>query len=44
MAHYQISRPLSVQTNVHNLNYEGSWGTFTYGEPRRVSVSMKYRF
>lgn len=48
MASYRISKPLSVQANVYNAfdkkYYEGSWGTFTYGEPRRLSVSMKYTF
>lgn len=48
MAHYQITKPLSVQANIYNLfdrkYYEGSWGTFTYGEPRRVLANLTYRF
>lgn len=49
MARYQISQPLSVQVNVYNLldkkYYESSWnGSFTYGEPRRVLLTMDYKF
>ncbi|MCV2216040.1 TonB-dependent siderophore receptor [Thauera sp. Sel9] len=49
MARYQISKPLAVQFNVYNLfdkkYYENSWSnSVTYGEPRRVSVNMKYTF
>lgn len=47
MARYQISGPLSLQLNLYNAldkTYrEGSWGTFTYGEPRRVLLSLDYR-
>lgn len=48
MAKYQLIEPLSVQLNVYNAldkkYYEGSWGTFTYGEPRRVLLSLDYQF
>lgn len=48
MARYQLNKSLSVQANIYNLfdkqYYEGSWGTFTYGEPRRILANLTYRF
>lgn len=48
MARYEISKALAAQINVSNLldkrYYEDSWATLTYGEPRRVLVTMDYRF
>lgn len=49
MARYQINKALSVQANIYNLfdkkYYESSWnGGITYGEPRRVLLTMDYRF
>ena len=50
MARYEFSKQLSAQLNINNLfdqtyfsMYEGSAET-TYGAPRSVSLSMKYRF
>ena len=49
MARYQIDKALSVQANIYNLfdkkYHENNWGgSFTYGEPRRVLVTMNYKF
>jgi len=50
MARYEFSKQLSAQLNINNLfdktyfsMYEGSAET-TYGAPRSVSLSMKYKF
>jgi len=48
MLRYEISKALSAQLNVSNLfdktYYSDTWSTFTYGEPRRVLVTLDYRF
>ena len=48
MARYEISKALSAQLNVSNLfdktYYSDTWSTFTYGEPRRVLLTMDYKF
>ena len=48
MARYQIKKALAVQANIYNLfdkkYYESSWsGGITYGEPRRVLLTMDYK-
>lgn len=50
MARYQISDNLSAQVNANNLTDEKyydifeAFGAITYGAPRSVTVSAKYRF
>ena len=48
MARYDISKALSAQLNIGNLSdkkyYTDTWSTFTYGEPRRVLLTLYYRF
>lgn len=49
MAKYAFDEHVSLQLNVDNLfdktyRYGNFWGTFTYGEPRRVTATLDYRF
>lgn len=50
MARYEVSKQLSAQLNVNNLFDKTYYGMFdaysqtTYGAPRSVSLSMKYKF
>lgn len=47
-ARYEIDKNLSVNVNIRNLldkrYYTIFYSTYTWGEPRSVNVSMKYRF
>lgn len=48
MARYQATDALALQLNVYNLfdkkYYENSWQGITYGEPRKLLVSLAYSF
>lgn len=48
MAKYKINKNTSVQLNIDNLfdkEYkESSWHTYTYGEPRKISTKITYKF
>jgi outer membrane receptor for ferric coprogen and ferric-rhodotorulic acid len=50
MARYEITENLSAQVNVNNVTDEkyfdifDAYGALTYGEPRSVTASAKYRF
>lgn len=50
MARYDINKQLSAQVNVNNLfdkqhfGMFSAYGAITYGAPRSVSASLKYRF
>ena len=48
MARYDISKALAAQLNIYNLSdkkyYTDTWATFTYGEPRRILLTLYYRF
>lgn len=52
MAHYAINRQVSLQLNIHNafnkkyVTRNTAWwgGPFVYGEPRKVLVTMNYKF
>ncbi|WP_374580746.1 TonB-dependent siderophore receptor [Pseudoduganella sp.] len=50
MARYDISKQLSAQVNLNNLfdkqhfGMFAAYGAITYGAPRSISASLKYRF
>lgn len=48
MASYAFNPRTSLQINIDNAldkqHYNSSWSGYTYGEPRKVTVSMKHRF
>ena len=49
MARYELNPRTTLQLNIHNAldkTYRVSnyWNTFTYGEPRKVTLRMNYRF